>query len=349
MMKMKRLIAFILSMLMMLSVLSGCVGHADPTELSTAPTIVDTEPEETEPTQTEPQPTESAPDETESTETEPTVTEPTETKPEETEPTEKPVETEPTTKPTEPRPTVPDYDVGEGSFSRAELEAMDTTKHGYGQGVHVDDANRPHGAMNEQKKYGEYDAYFIAPDDGNIYLTFDEGYENGYTAKILDVLKAKDVKAVFFVTMDYCESEPELVQRMIDEGHAVGNHSVNHKSMPTLSVDKMVEEVMVLHDYVKEHFGYEMHLFRPPMGEYSQQSLAVLQNLGYKTVEWSFAYYDYDPEDQPEYQKAYDRVVGAAHSGAIYLLHAVSKTNTDILGDVIDEFRRQGFNLVLFS
>ena len=165
----------------------------------------------------------------------------------------------------------------------------------------------------------------------------------------LDVIKEKNVSAVFFVTMPYVEDEPELIQRMIDEGHAVGNHSASHLSMPTLSVEKMIDEVMVLHDYVVENFGYEMHLFRPPMGEYSKQSLAVLQNLGYKTVEWSFAYYDYDTENQMDSDKAYAKVVGAAHGGGIFLLHAVSKTNTEILGNVIDELRRQGYNLELFS
>ena len=136
---------------------------------------------------------------------------------------------------------------------------------------------------------------------------------------------------------------------MIDEGHTVGSHSVSHKSMPTLQIEEMIDEVMVLHDYVLEHFDYEMKLFRPPMGEYSKQSLAVLQNLGYKTVEWSFAYVDYDTENQPDPDKAYEKVVGAAHGGGIFLLHAVSKTNAEILGDVIEEFRRQGYTLELFE
>jgi peptidoglycan-N-acetylmuramic acid deacetylase len=270
--------------------------------------------------------------------------------------------------PTDPKPTEPDWDLPDDShpgdslpgvgddpgefgqiYTLDELKGMSTTKTGYGPGVQVDEKNRPVGATSLQKKHGKYEAYFIAPDDGNLYLTFDEGYENGYTPKILDTLKEKNVKAVFFVTMAYCKSHPELVQRMIDEGHAVGNHSVSHLSMPTLSITKMVEEVMGLHEYVKEHFGYEMHLFRPPMGEYSVQSLAVLHNLGYKTVEWSFAYYDYDTKNQMEPSKAFDKVMGAAHSGGIFLLHAVSKTNTEILGDVIDACRNQGLNLALFS
>lgn len=262
-----------------------------------------------------------------------------------------PQQTEPApTVPPQTEPETPTDPSGSGDiYTMAELESMSTKKTGYGPGTQVDDKNRPVGSVSLQKKLGKYEAYFIAPDDGNLYLTFDEGYENGYTASILDTLKEKNVKAVFFVTKAYCKSHPELVQRMVDEGHAVGNHSVSHLSMPTLSVEKMVEEVMGLHEYVKEHFGYEMHLFRPPMGEYSEQSLAVLHNLGYKTVEWSFAYYDYDTANQMDPAKAYDKVMDAAHSGGIFLLHAVSKTNTEILGDVIDGFREKGLNLELFS
>lgn len=274
------------------------------------------------------------------------VTNPTDPDPTDPEPT----DPEPTD-PSQPEPTQPTQTPGQdqGIYTRAELEAMDTKVNGWGLGPYTDDENRPYDATKAQEKYGEYDTYFIAPSDGKIYLTFDEGYENGYTAQILDTLKEKNVKAVFFITMQYAKNSPELVQRIIDEGHVVGNHSVRHKSMPTLTIDEMVDEVMDLHEYVLEHFGYEMFLFRPPTGEYSQQSLAVVQNLGYKTVEWSFAHYDYAVDDQPDHQKAYDKIVNAAHSGAIYLLHAVSETNTAILGDVIDAFRDQGFELALME
>lgn len=317
---MKKKLYCAVAALMTLALLAAC---APAPELSipqgTEKQTLHTEPEDTK--STEPQPTD------------PEGTEPEGTEPENTEP-----------KPTEPKPTEPGVD-----YTRGELDAMDTKVNGWGLGPAVDDKNRPVDATSAQSKYGKYDAYFIAPDDGKIYLTFDEGYENGYTAAILDTLKEKDVKAVFFITLPYAKSSPELVQRMIDEGHVVGNHSVRHKSMPTLTIDEMEEEITGLHEYMLEHFGYEMFLFRPPTGEYSQQSLAVVQNLGYKTVEWSFAYYDYDVENQPDNQKAYNKIVDAAHSGAIYLLHAVSKTNTEVLGDVIDAFRNQGFELALME
>lgn len=138
---------------------------------------------------------------------------------------------------------------------------LDTTKLGWGPGGPTDEKNRPSGATAYQEKYGKYDADFIAEDQMKIYLTFDEGYENGYTDDILDVLKEKQTPAVFFVTQPYVEAEPELVQRMIDEGHIVGNHSVNHLSMPTISMEDCRAEVMGLHEYVKENFGYEMSCF----------------------------------------------------------------------------------------
>ena len=341
---MKRIVAFLLALLVMVSALAGCSKPAknDPdttTEPSSSTGTENTDPsnegQETEPSVTEPSASE--PDVTDPAPTDPAPTEPAPTEPAPTEPA-----------PTEPTPTVPERNPGD-IYSRAELEAMSTKVNGWGLGPHTVEDNRPVDATKAQDKYGKYDAYYIGPNDGKIYLTFDEGYENGYTGQILDVLKAKNAKAVFFITMPYAKSEPELVQRMIDEGHIVGNHSVKHKSMPTLSIDTMIDEVMGLHNYVKDHFGYEMTLFRPPMGEYSEQSLAVLQNLGYKTVAWSFAYYDYDTAKQPDPDKAFAKISAAAHSGGIILLHAVSKTNTDILGDVIDEYRRQGLEVALFS
>ena len=243
--------------------------------------------------------------------------------------------------------TSPDY---YGSlYTKEELEAMDNTPHTYGPGVHMDELNRPHAAIGAQNDYGKYDAYFIVPDDDSVYLTFDLGYEyNNNTNKILDILKEKGVKAVFFPTLDFAKRNPDTIRRIIDEGHELGNHSANHISMPTLSVDKMRDEIMIMHNYIYENYGYTIHLFRPPQGHFSDRSLALTQSLGYKTLIWSFAYYDYDTSKQPEYQAALTRVTEAAHPGALYLLHAVSNTNVEILPKFIDELRANNYNIALF-
>ncbi len=222
------------------------------------------------------------------------------------------------------------------------LMSLDNTSRGWGPGSECDDRNRPLYAVSAQKNYGKYDAQYLMDDD-KIYLTFDEGYENGYTAKILDVLKEKNVKAVFFITLPYAKSEPALVQRMIDEGHVVGNHSTAHLSFPTMSIDDAARDIKELHDYVEEHFDYTMTVFRFPMGESSDRMQALVKEMGYTSVFWSFAYRDWETDDQPEQEASFEKIVGCAHPGAIYLLHAVSETNTVLLPRVIDAFRAAGY------
>lgn len=221
--------------------------------------------------------------------------------------------------------------------------ALSTEKHGYGQGVQLDDKNRPTGALDFNANYGKYGAEALREDKKNILLTFDQGYENGYTAQILDTLKEKKVKAVFFLLQDYAERNPELVQRMIDEGHIVGNHSVSHYSMPDLSVEECRQEIEGLQEYMKQNFGVTMKLFRPPMGEFSEQSLSVTKDCGLSTMLWSFAYADWDVNAQPNPAQAKEKLIGAAHEGAVYLLHSVSQTNAEVLGEVIDGIRDEGF------
>lgn len=230
------------------------------------------------------------------------------------------------------------------STVQRDYSALDTECHGYGQGVRFDDQNRPKGAVEFNDGYSKYNAVAINDTaEKVICLTFDQGYENGFTPIILDTLKEKGVKAIFFVVGDYAERQPELVKRMIDEGHIVGSHSVNHYSMPELSVEEVTNEIMGLHAYILEHFGVQMTLFRPPKGEYSEQSLAVTGDLGYKTVLWSFAYADWDTQNQPDCQSALQKLIERAHPGAIYLLHSVSETNATILGDFIDAMIAEGY------
>ncbi len=219
----------------------------------------------------------------------------------------------------------------------------DNTAVGYGQGTSVDCENRPGDAVLFDEKYSEYNAYATTPDRQRVIITFDQGYENGYTADILNTLKEKNVKAIFFLTGDYAKKEPELVKRMIDEGHILGNHGMTHASLPKLSEDEAIEEIMSLHEYVKNEYGYEMQYFRFPCGEYSEDRLKTVCDLGYKTLFWSYAYVDWQTDSQPDCAQALEGIQKSAHGGEILLLHSVSKTNADILGSVIDSFRNAGF------
>ncbi len=228
------------------------------------------------------------------------------------------------------------------SSSSLDLSTLDNTCVGWGPGV-VKEHQRPSSAVSYNQKYRDYNAVFVGDDLKKVYLTFDEGYENGYTAPILDTLKEKQVKAVFFVTYDYVKRNPQLVRRMIDEGHIVGNHSWSHPSMPSCSDEQARDEIMELHDLVKKEFDYEMQLFRFPMGEFSPRMLAIVKQCGYQSVFWSFAYVDWNVDNQPDETRSLEKVTNGAHNGAIYLLHAVSKTNSNILGDVIENVRKQGY------
>ena len=219
----------------------------------------------------------------------------------------------------------------------------------WGPGVRKDKDGRSEACVMLQEKYGHFDAQFIAPKEKKIYLTFDEGYENGNSANILDVLKEKNVQAVFFVTLEYVKSNPELIQRMIDEGHIVGNHSAGHPNYTKISLEKAMEATMKLHQYMLDNYDYKMTLFRYPEGAFSEQTAALLQALGYKQVFWSFAYADWDPNKQMEEAAAFEKVHNFTHDGAIYLLHAVSKTNSNILGKLIDTWRSEGYEIPLYD
>lgn len=188
-------------------------------------------------------------------------------------------------------------------------------------------------------------AYYLDTIPRSLYLTFDEGYENGYTAQILDVLKENNVPAAFFVTGPYLEKEEELVRRMFDEGHIVGNHTVHHPSMPQLeSTDKAAEEVVKLTEMCKEKYGQDMKYFRPPRGEYSERTLRLTSDLGYTNVFWSFAYKDWDVKNQKGTEYAYDQIKKGVHDGAVLLLHAVSKDNADVLDRVIKDLKSEGYH-----
>ena len=207
------------------------------------------------------------------------------------------------------------------------------------------DHNQPDVGKDRRKILEENNGICLGnKDEKIIYLTFDEGYEAGFTSKILEILKENEVKATFFITAHYLNTNEELVKQMIEEGHIVGNHTVNHKSMPTLTEEEIKKEVMDLHIAVYQKFEYEMKYIRPPKGEFSKKSLKYTNNLGYKTVMWSFAYEDWDENNQPNEEKAKEKILENLHNGEIMLLHGNSKTNTNILDEVIKKSKEMGYS-----
>lgn len=192
----------------------------------------------------------------------------------------------------------------------------------------------------------QYQAAYI----GNVgekvlYLTFDAGYENGCTAKILDTLKEKQVPAAFFLVGNYIRQSPDLVRRMVAEGHTVGNHTMHHYDMSRLS-DKaaFAKELTDLEALYKETIGQELpKYYRPPQGIYSEENLKMAQELGYKTLFWSLAYVDWNNDAQPTREAAFAKLLPRTHNGAVVLLHSTSKTNAEILGELIDKWKAMGY------
>ena len=214
-----------------------------------------------------------------------------------------------------------------------------------GWGIKRDDNHKQPDVGSENKRIIEkYDGICLGNSEKKyIYLTFDNGYEAGYTEKILEVLKQNEVPATFFLTAHYINSQPELVQKMIDEGHIVGNHTASHKSMPEIDNETIKKEVMELHTAVYEKFGYEMKYIRPPKGEYSERTVAYTNTLGYKTVMWSFAYDDWDESKQGREEYGKKKILDNVHSGEVMLLHGTSKDNSNILDYCIKEIKNMGY------
>ena len=192
----------------------------------------------------------------------------------------------------------------------------------------------------------QYNAYFCGnSEDKKIYLTFDCGYENGYTPAILDALEKHNVKAAFFVVGNYLETSPDLVKRMVEEGHIVGNHTYHHPDMSQISDPaSFQEEITSLEKKYQEITGLEMQKFyRPPQGKYSESNLKMAQELGYQTVFWSLAYVDWYVDQQPTQEEAYAKLLPRIHPGAVVLLHSTSKTNAGILDDLLTKWEQEGY------
>lgn len=217
----------------------------------------------------------------------------------------------------------------------------------YSYGVAKDET--PHNdTVKNQTTFDDWELNALAWDNKTeekvLYLSFDCGYNyDDLTERILDTLKEKKVKAAFFCTMDFVKSEPETVSRMIDEGHIVGNHSTTHPDCTTISREELAEELLGVNNYMRVNYGCETKYFRFPAGAYSQNAIELADSLGYRSIFWSIAHADWDPENQPGVETSFETVTSRLHPGAVILLHATSPDNADILGRFIDYAEDNGY------
>ena len=192
----------------------------------------------------------------------------------------------------------------------------------------------------------KYDTYYAEDTDEKvIYLTFDCGYENGNTAPILDALKKHNANAAFFVVGNFISTSPDLIKRMHEEGHTVGNHTYNHPDMSKISTKEAFEkELKDVEDAYKEITGEEMtRYYRPPQGKYSTENLQMAKDMGYHTFFWSLAYVDWYQDKQPSREEAFDKLLGRIHPGAVVLLHSTSSTNGEILDELLGKWEEMGY------
>lgn len=191
----------------------------------------------------------------------------------------------------------------------------------------------------------KYDAYYMEDTSEKVmYLTFDCGYENGNTPAILDALKKHKIKAAFFVVGNYLSTSPDLVKRMVEEGHIVGNHSYHHPDMTNMGKEDFAKELGELETLYEQTVGSPMEkYYRPPQGKYSNNSLQIAKDMGYQTIFWSLAYVDWDQNSQPTHEEAFEKLLKRAHPGAVVLLHNTSKTNGEILDEVLTKWEEMGY------
>lgn len=198
----------------------------------------------------------------------------------------------------------------------------------------------------DSRQLSQYDAAYLGDETQKvIYLTFDSGYENGSTEKILDVLKKHNTPAAFFLVGNYIEKNGDLVRRMVEDGHIVGNHTMHHFDMSKLSdKEAFAKELQDLEKLFKETTGKDLpKYYRPPQGIYSQENLQMAKELGYKTVFWSLAYVDWKNDAQPTKQEAFDKLLPRIHNGAVVLLHSTSSTNAEILDELLTKWEDAGY------
>ena len=213
-------------------------------------------------------------------------------------------------------------------------------------GLSFQEEGKPPVANTTAEELKQFDAYYMQnTEEKNIYLTFDCGYENGNTAPILDALKKHNAPATFFIVGNFLSTSPDLVRRMTEEGHTVGNYTFHHPDMSKISsIDAFSKELKDLEDLYKETTGKEMvKYYRPPQGKYSESNLKMAQDLGYQTFFWSLAYVDWYQDKQPSSEEAFQKLLGRIHPGAIVLLHSTSSTNAAILDELLSKWEEMGY------
>ena len=225
-------------------------------------------------------------------------------------------------------------------------EAVSTSSDG-NWGLSFQEEGQPPVANASMEDLKQFDAYYAEDTTEKVlYITFDAGYENGNTPTILDALKKHHAPATFFIVGNFLSSNPDLVKRMVEEGHTVGNHTYHHPDMSQISTkEAFAKELTELETLYQETVGKPMtKYYRPPQGKYSERNLKMAQELGYQTYFWSLAYVDWYQDDQPTHEEAFDKLLGRIHPGAIVLLHSTSSTNAEILDELLTKWEEMGYS-----
>lgn len=225
---------------------------------------------------------------------------------------------------------------------RVTTTGLSKEQHNWGLSV-TNDETTPGIPDSWKKILTKYNGFFHGPTNQKlVYLSFDCGYEAGFTSTIIDILKRNNVPAIFFLVGHYINTKPDLVKKMINNGFQIGNHTLNHPNLSTITEKEIIDETLGLNKKLKQQFGVDPIYFRPPSGEFSEYSLAVIRNLGYKTIFWSLAYRDWIPLPGGS-EESYQTVMKRIHPGAIILMHTVTKDNRDALQKIIDSVRAKGY------
>lgn len=236
--------------------------------------------------------------------------------------------------------------VGHFTAKAVELKSTSAVQPAEGNwGLSFQEEGKPPVANASFEELAKNNAYYAEnTTDKVLYLTFDCGFENGNTPAILDALKKHNVKAAFFIVGNYMSTSPDLVKRMLEEGHIVGNHSYHHPDMSQMAKEEFAKELGELEALYEQTIGKPMtKYYRPPQGKYSQKNLEIAKELGYKTFFWSLAYVDWNQDSQPSHEEAFDKLLKRVHPGAIVLLHNTSKTNGEILDELLTKWEEMGY------